>query len=494
MATINTTITANRIDINSDTLRDLGAIPKLGESLIEHTGNGIEFSGDVFFEFWQVSESLSGEKSYSQIDLSSLSATALERMNTMLFLNYYNNSELVSELSAVDNSFQPLAERLTGSITTTDLATNLNMPNSSSSFVEFVGMGLGSYFGATYINGGSDQIGTSTWGNRVAQVHVTSQNPNAAGEKIYDNSDSGCWRFNNFFSTGVIVYTNCTSAFTNGFGHWAQYLCVWPVISEIFNADYANIFSNLDQLYMRSGLGFFDRSSRIDKTYGWSGNYIMSIFNDWSIPIIAPLASLSDIGIACWLTYIGQNNRALTDKRVNWRWLGPTADYNIPPLSNEKAIRSLLPMLWANECRNTNTGANSAIPDYETKVAAHGHSGSSYLAACLNNSTEGYNSHLLKGLGDNFFTSFPSSVYGYIMNGLSWYPSLSMQTNLGGVFCDEKGAPKFYEPAIDDFYGTGAGTYGTALKEAIKNTVLVDAVAMSSIDASTLESYVYTPM
>ena len=85
-------------------------------------------------------------------------------------------------------------------------------------YVEFVGMGVGSWVGANFINGDSINRATPLWGTRVGQVHLTTTDPLSSPiEALYDNSDSGCWQFNDYFNAdGIIVYTNLLGgAFSN---------------------------------------------------------------------------------------------------------------------------------------------------------------------------------------------------------------------------------------------------------------------------------------
>lgn len=256
---------------------------RLGAAQIQFTTNNISLVEDVFFKFYTCTDAFG--KVYTPLDVSSAFAnpTIMAQLQTMVFLAYYQNETLVAELS---DTFTPLAERLSNVPTpTTALATSLSMPPSTSNFVEFVSMGLGSFVGAGLINANSAYDGAnSPWGTRVAQVHLTTTDPlgPAPIEALYDNSDSGCWRFSDFNCDGIIVYTNLLGgAFSpSGLSVWSQIACVWPIIAFIKNAQFACIFNTLDASFMRSGLGFFDRASRRDTYFGWAGNYIQSIFND----------------------------------------------------------------------------------------------------------------------------------------------------------------------------------------------------------------------
>ena len=266
---------------------------------------------------------------------------------------------------------------------------------------------------------------------------------------MYDNSDSGCWQFNDYFNAdGIIVYTNLLGgAFSNaGLSCWSQMLCVWPILADTLSADYACMFNNLDQSFLKSGLGYFDRSARRDTYFGWAGNYLQSIFNDWGIPVISPIWSMSDLALAAYVTYgsIGANPLnnfgSFVDASKRWRFVGPRAANNIDS-TNEKAARSLFPTLWANECRRGNTDPiSSAIPSFESRTSTLGFaSPSDYFASCFSSTTEGYNSHLYKYIQTNAFggLNVPTSTRSYInTTSFSWANKLGSQPLLTSCFTD----------------------------------------------------------
>lgn len=508
MAEINYTQVGNTITISSDYIKGLGATDRLGSVQIEFTTPTITMNQDIFFKFYTCDDSDAGVKVYTELNIEAATALDMERMLTMVFLNYYADATIVSELSTQGDSFAPLAERLSGVVSpTTPLASDITMPASSSNFVEFVGMGTGSRVGAYYINGGVTAR-SQLWGTRVGQVHVTTTDPlgPAPLEALYDNTDLGCWNFATYNTTGIIVYTNLTSgAFTpaKGLGHWGQVLCVWPIIARIKNAQYACMFNNLDQSFMRSGLGYFDRAGRKGTYYGWAGNYIQSIFNDWGIPVISPIWSMSDLALATYLTYGGiggsapGNYGSLALEQKQFRFVGPVAENNITTIS-EKTVRSNLPLLWANESRygSTNT-TQSAIPDFNNVVVnILGYSTvADYVAACLSSVQEGYNAHLyrymLQGQAQNLT---PTVTRGYITTGVSWSANLANQPTLAAVFTNAtNGYPKYYEPAVSSFFSILAGTYGAALKSRIQDGVLIVVQAMNATDVARLTAWVYTP-
>jgi hypothetical protein len=500
MATINTTLVGNTITVNSTYAQGLGAVARLGSAQREFTSNTVALVSDIFFKFYSCDDS-TGTKVYSPIDVTSLSATAIERFLTMVFLNYYSDSTIVNFLSTTANSFSPLAQRLSGVVTPdVPLASTLTMPANTSNFVEFVGMGLGSYFGAKYVNDGVAGFPPgSVWGTRVGQVHITSTDPlgPAPIEALYDNSDSGCWQFSDFNTNGVIVYTNLTSGAFNpprGLGHWGQVLCLWPVVSELLNAQFACLFNNLDQSFMQSGLGYFDRLVRKDTFYGWAGNYIQSIFNDWGIPVVSPLYSLSDLAIATLA--VGPSalaNGSLSDQAKLYRFVGPRALNNVTSIS-EKSARSLLPLLWANECVNNDFSLSAAFPPFLTQVQGLGYAdGPAYVAACLSGVGQGYNAHLYKYILDGRASqnNTPTNTRLCVQNGVSWSATLSAQPSLLDVFTDASlGRPKYYKQAITDIY---PNPYASALNTRISFDLGLSLFEMSPTEITRLISWVYTP-
>jgi hypothetical protein len=423
----------------------------------------------------------------------------MERFLTMVFLNYYNDNTIVSFLSTQSNSFTPLAQRLADVVVPdTPLSSTLTMPANTSNFVEFVGMGMGSYVGAKYVNDGASAMFSPgpLWGTRVGQVHITSTDPlgPAPIEALYDNSDSGCWQFSDFNTNGVIVYTNLTSgAFSppRGLGHWGQMLCVWPLVSELLNAQFACIFNNLDQSFMKSGLGYFNRSARRDTYFGWSGNYIQSVFNDWGIPVISPMSSLSDLTIAAGLTTLLSLNKGSLSVQTNpYRFVGPRASNNISSVV-EKSARSLLPLLWANECSYNDLSGDAAYPPFEATVQALGFAdGAAYISSCLSGVSLGYNAHLYRYILQSVASSnnTPTNTRAAVTGGVSWSATLSSQPTLANVFFDFR--PKYYSTAISDFY---TGAYGTALDTRISSMFGLTIFPMDSTDMANLQAWVYTP-
>lgn len=495
----------NEIVVSSSYLQSAGSVNRLGPSQIEHTSATNALVDDIFFKFYRCDDS-SGSKVYTPLDVSfAISNVTIEnQFLTMLFSQYYGDSIFVNDIGG---SFIDIAERLNGVETpTTPLQTSLTMPSASSNYVEFVGMGLSSWVGANYINGGSVGRPAEVWGTRVGQVHLTDVDPTVSPvNALYDNADGGCWQFSDFNTDGIIVYTNLLSGgafFAPGLSVWSQMLCVWPILADTLLADYACIFSNLDQSFLRSGLGYFDRSGRIDTYFGWAGNYLQSIFNDWFIPVISPVWSLSDISMAAYVTYGAlasnplNNYGSLTDGAKRWRFVGPTAAYNVDAV-NEKSARSSLGALWANECRFGNSDpTSSAIPSFESSVTSLGYASvDDYINISLNGSSEGYNAHVYKYiLEEAFGANTPTSTRSYVTGGVSWSSKLASQPSLAGCFVDSVNTyPRYFPAAHDDFYGEAAGTYGEALKARIEDGSLIVVDPMSSAQSAEMRNWLYTP-
>ena len=505
----------NEIVVSSSYLQSAGSVNRLGASQIEHTSSTNALINDIFFKFYRC-EDTGGTKNYSALDVSgAISNSTIEsQFLTMLLTQYYGDSLIVNDIGG---SFPDIAERLSGIAVgsqTTNLSPTLTMTPSGErgNYVEFVGMGLGSWIGANFINGGSINRATPVWGNRVGQVHLTTVDPLNSPNALYDNADSGCWNFNDWFSAdGIIVYTNLLGGafFAPGLSVWSQLLCVWPILADTLSADYACTFTNLDQAFLRSGLGYFDRSGRTNPLndglyYGWAGNYLQSIFNDWGIPVISPIWSMSDLALATYATYgsIGgnplNNYGSLIDASKRWRFVGPTAQFNIDAV-NEKAARSLFPALWANECRRGNTDPiSSSIPSFESRATTTlGYASvSNYLAASLGTTTEGYNAHIYKYILNNSFGSnIPTSTRSYInTTSFSWASKLASQPSLADCFTDSANSyPKYFPAAHDDFYGTTAGTYGAALKSRIEDGAIIVVDPCSSTESSRIRNWLYTP-
>jgi hypothetical protein len=500
-----TTPANNHIVVSSTRAQGLGSVNRIGPAQIARTSSTNAMIGDIFFKFYRCDDS-SGSKVYTALDVSSAIAnsTIQSRFLTMLMIQYYQDTTIVNDIGG---SFPDLAERLSGVGTpTTNLATSITMPGSSANFVEFVGMGLGSYVGAEFINGNSTERASSVWGTRVGQVHLTDVDPTVSPvNALYDNSDAGCWSFDRYNCDGIIVYTNLFgSAFSaSGASCWSQMLCVWPILASTLSAEYACVFNNYDQSFLKSGLGYFARDARVDTYYGWAGNYLQSIFNDWGIPVISPIWCMSDLAMASYVSYstLGQNNfnnyGSLTDQAKAFRFVGPKAAENVDAV-NEKAVRSLLPLLWANECRwGTSSAVSGAVPNFETSVSNLGYASvTNYMNAALGTSPEGYNAHIYKYILNNEShpSNTPTSTRSYITNGVSWSSKLAAQPSLANCFTQESPSyPKYSKHAVEDFYPTGAGTYGTALINRIEDGSLIVVEETTPAQNTLLQNWVYTP-
>lgn len=499
MATIDVVKTGNTIEISSTYIQALGSVNRLGAAQTEFTSPNIEFKENIFFKFYSCDDS-TGTKVYSAIDITAVSNLSIERFLTMVFLNYYADTTVVNFLSTEGDSFTPLSQRLADvALPDTALSSTLTMPASTSNFVEFIGMGMGSFFGAKYVNDGAEDFFSpgSVWGTRVGQVHITATDPLGPSpiEALYDNSDTGCWKFSDYNCNGVIVYTNVAAgAFnpSNGLGHWGQMLCVWPIVSELLNAQFACMFNTLDQSFMKSGLGYFDRSARRDTYFGWAGNYIQSIFNDWGIPVISPLWALSECSIVtCMTKVLNLNTGDIAASSIPYRFIGPRAFNNTSNVV-EKCIRSVLPLLWANECTYSTVSADSAYPSFESAVQALGYAdGAAFTAACTSAVSLGYNAHMYKYIMDNNLSGqTPTNTRNCITNGVSWASTLSTQPSLTGVFESFGDRMKYFPEALTNFY---SGGYLTALQNRIEQGISLSNFPMDSVDIIKLKAWVYTP-
>jgi len=467
--------------------------PRLGQAQREFTTDDVELQAPIFFKFYECDDS-TGTKVYTPLNVSIAfaNATVMERMMTMVFLVYYQNNTLVSELSATANSFNPLAERLQGSISPlTPLSDTLAMPPNTSNFVEFVSMGAGSFFGAGLINANSAyDAAPSPWGTRVAQVHLTTTDPlgPAPIEALYDNSDTGCWRFHAFNCNGIVVYTNLLSgAFSpSGLSVWSQIACVWPIIALLKNAQYACVFNTLDSSFMRNGLGFFDRHARKNTYYGWSGNYIQSIFNDWGIPLVSPIWSIPDFAVAKSLfnTVPAYLPFELDDQAILYRFVGPRAAQNISSIK-EKTARTILPMLWTDVC------LGRSLTWFDIKTATLGYASSSdYIIACLGVTSEGYNAHIYQAILQSEFGGFSmTAIRNLVNNSVSWAAKLATQPSMTDVFVDAAGNPCEYGPAISLFIPDGGVSYRNRLRAQIETYT----VPMTGAQETLVEGWLYTP-
>ena len=181
-----TTPVVNEIVVSSSYLQGVGAVNRLGASQIEHTSATNTLSNDIFFKFYRCTDTW-GTKTYSNIDIraSIQNSTIESRFLTMLFSQYYFDNLIVNDIGG---SFPDLAERLSGVVTpSTNLSSTLTMTPTGNrgNYVEFVGMGVGSWVGANFINGDSVNRATPLWGTRVGQVHLTTTDPLVSSNRSF---------------------------------------------------------------------------------------------------------------------------------------------------------------------------------------------------------------------------------------------------------------------------------------------------------------------
>jgi hypothetical protein len=519
----------NEILVSSAYLQGLGVTSRLGESQIEHTGQGrgLALTGDIFFKFYTCNDS-SGSKVYSALDVSSAisNATIENRFLSLLFTQYSNDAAFVAD---VGGAMVDIAERVTGSGSlTNNLAATLTLPAAASNpnYLEFVDMGLSSYFGATYINGDNNIANTrpSLRGTRVGQVHVTGVDPlSSPVDAKYDNSDTGCWQFSDYNTEGIIVYTNLVGERNpnfelNGLSVWSQFLCVYPILADIYDADYACIFNDLDSSFLRSGLGFFDRNARATGNpnfYGWAGNFLLSIFNDWGIPLVCPIWSLSRIAICAFFSSSGIRSTAnfsgdMEASSKAFRWTGPRATFNVvpngsPDILAEKNARSTVCLLYANECQLGSLNQCENLFGLSRQALGYFSNGN-YLAALTASTTEGYNAHIYRYILESSFASnTPTNTRTMVSTGVSWSGKLASQPSLLNCFTTTINSPfnvafaRFYDDANSDFYNqVTTNSYYNDLVSRIQNPTtlslpVIGITPLSAPEVTLLTNWLYTP-
>ena len=165
-----TTPAVNEIVVSSSYLQGVGAVNRLGASQIEHTSATNTLSNDIFFKFYRCTDT-GGTKTYSNIDIraSIQNSTIESRFLTMLFSQYYFYNLIVNDIGG---SFPDIAERLSGVVTpSTNLSSTLTMtPSGNEKLCRVLGMGVGSWVGANFINGDSVNRATPLWGKSWASA------------------------------------------------------------------------------------------------------------------------------------------------------------------------------------------------------------------------------------------------------------------------------------------------------------------------------------
>jgi hypothetical protein len=532
----------NEILVSSAYLQNKADIDRIGAAtktrLLDTT---IGVDSDIFFKFYTCNDS-TGSKVYSALDVSSAisNATIENRFLSLLFTQYSNDATFVADLGG---AMVDISERMNNTALTNNLAATLTMPTAASNpnYLEYVDMGLKSYFGAAYVNGDNTITNTrsSLRGTRVGQVHLTSIDPLSSPiEAKYDNSTTGCWQFSDYGVEGIIVYTNLFSqnATKGGLSIWSQFLCVHPILASVYDADYACIFNDLDSSFLQSGLGYFDRNARAagnPNFYGWSGNFLLSIFNDWGIPIVCPIwgvprlaihAFFGDGNIRDTTNFEGAINT--TDKRfvsievsnaynagylqnVNGGFLNMYNDRAISGFDLTKKAINPFCYLWANECQYGSAGVGSAVPDYQSYMSRQGFNSNPWLyfyftapISVFNGPLDvtqpfaGYDSHNYKYIleNDKGIGSFtPSFTRGLINIGADvsalgssyfqdWLDRLATRPTLSRVFVTFQGKGTFYGAAATDFYATNS--YDTDLNTRLADLTVNVSTGLDAMDAT----------
>jgi hypothetical protein len=331
----------------------------------------------------------------------SITADDINKMLSMLFLNYYNSpSGLKSDIETAVPLITNIFERLNGVTPTnpweTIAPTVSTSPGSAIKAVAlFQDFGLG--FNPSYA---INYSGDTSMGIVYKEVHMTGIDP-LADSTLYPAK----YRYlaatqQQIYSTpgnqkvGMVVYTNLfDDAFAGpGMLQYFQFMAIWPIIARILQqiqnfgtayAPVAYINSMMDATVLQKGSGYFNRASRVDTTKGWFGNPIFSFSNSFRLAggstatnntIFAPFIGYSEYLCMKNFEYTYGNAQALPfANNIPCIWAGNDPNGNLAQ-SNPKAYVRLIMYYTACVQRvgSTTTKNNVVLPTEANIVALHG--------------------------------------------------------------------------------------------------------------------------
>jgi hypothetical protein len=318
-AVFTTTITGNEIQVapTSGSIMEGASAPRLGYTT--DFGASATWQNPIWFRFCEpiaASEIPLGTlRTFQTIDIenifgSSIQGIDIDAMLVILFMNYYTDPTIRAALEAVNPYFVPMFQRLAGETPTTAWSTTFPVISSSGldrkSIALFQDFGVGYTVSSKLVNTSDYSIGTL-----FKEVHVTQIDPLAdatafpAKYRYLSSTRQNASATVGNRTQGMIIHTNLwTDAFSApGMTNYFQFLAMAPILSRIlYDIDASGVFnpmayvnSLLDSTMLQKGAGYFNRSSRVNTTFGWFGNSIVGFLNDISgCPTILPFIGFSE--------------------------------------------------------------------------------------------------------------------------------------------------------------------------------------------------------
>ncbi len=330
--TFTTTITANEILISpiGGGASTIATTPVNRLGYTTEFGNTATWQNPIWFRFYEPTTSnvaLGILRNFQAVDIetaygASFTSDDVNKMLSIMFANYYNTSaglkaDILTSVPLITNIF----ERLNGDTPTTTWQTACPPINTSfaiKAIALFQDYGIG--FTPSY---NLNYAGETSIGTMYKEVHLTAIDPLAdpnlfpAKYRYLMSTEEQILSKAGSRRKGLLIYTNLfNEAFSSaGMLHYFQFLAIWPMVARIiqqiqdFSTNYtpiAYINSLMDSTILQKGLGYFDRSVRINTTNGWFGNPLFSFCNSFRLTgatsstlntIVAPFIGYSEYGI-----------------------------------------------------------------------------------------------------------------------------------------------------------------------------------------------------
>lgn len=487
--------------------------------LIDNVVGTTQWKENIFFKVYDRTGASPYIYDEVQFDLIGINFTAHDfgMMLAMLLPNLYNNVH-ANTLQTQYPEFGPLFSRLNGTDILTAPSYEFSANFDDSAYDNGTTISLNNASGCVFTHFGigtqvlNTQCSSLCNGSALIAVHVTGidpANPFTIEDTFYGATPSNV-------ATTYVVYTNLfTTAFSNYIDpknpmiHPFQFLAIWPIFARFLKHFYPTLnptcFTNwlFDTFWLQRGQStYFDRTLRLDTTYGAFGNYLLSVFNynplggvnAWNIPVLPVFGSTPEYAVTKILIDNYANTSPATpsandpDLSVLWNGgfdgLSPTTSLSGNIVSGEKKVFRRLIIAYCAALSHSTIFGNAFITNTENAILAKYpsltlpqfyQSGASQLANGEYAHMWKYASQIAYG-GSNVFSVF---VNPYI----SWGASV---TALPNVLSLEK---NFRHGQNQIFLNT---VLNTQLTTTINTTLGLG--EMNGSEKRNVEDYVYTPI
>ena len=494
-----TTITANEILISPVG----GGASTIATTPVDRLGYTTEFGSTalwqnpIWFRFYEPTATgvpLGTLRNFKTVDIetkfgATFTADDISKMLSIMFANYYTTTavlkaDIQTSVPLITNIFERLNDDTITNPWDTSCPT-INTSTAIKAIALFQDYGIG--FTPSY---NLNYAGETSIGTIYKEVHLTAIDPLAdptlypAKYRYLMSTEEQILSKAGNRTKGLLIYTNLfNDAFSSaGMLHYFQFIAIWPIVARIiqqiqdFSTNYtpiAYINTLLDSTFIQKGLGYFNRSARVNLSYGWFGNSIFSFCNSFRLTgatsatanaVIAPFIGYSEYNImknmeATWAT----GDTLPFNNNIPCIWAGESPNGNIAQNDGKAFIRLIMYFTACIERIGSALAKTNVIDPTQTNiVTAYGLSNiSQYYQGCANQLAVGSYSYFLRYAqnvsydGSNVFDVFiapyiPSwsatissldllALGSYSQNTITNF--LSPVTNLGTYYANSIGGP-----------------------------------------------------